>query len=224
MGLQPRSQHLGRLRPDAPRRRRPRLGDGAKGLGAPAAPAALRRRAPVADTLSRAATLTGLDKDALRTDELANIRGGAALLAAEQRSLGLPVGASTLRERGMPRSPTPPGSAQEDVAAAFADDTFAVIVSGAARRTVDGKDVSLLPTPVTPRHGATRPTRAAEEGQPRRRSTARPASTASGSRLPTRSSAPTRPTTATTTSRAARRRRRSRASSSTTPRRATTRP
>ena len=31
-----------------------------------------------------------------------------------------------------------------------ADDTFAVIASGASRRTVDGKDVSLLPAQVSP--------------------------------------------------------------------------
>ncbi|MBW8732437.1 MAG: N-acetylmuramoyl-L-alanine amidase, partial [Terrabacter sp.] len=49
----------------------------AKGLGEPSAPEA----APVADTLGRAAELTGLAEDALRTDEVANIRGGAALLA-----------------------------------------------------------------------------------------------------------------------------------------------
>ncbi|WP_404390338.1 N-acetylmuramoyl-L-alanine amidase [Humibacillus xanthopallidus] len=118
----------------------------AKGLGAPAAPAA----APVADTLSRAATLTGIDEEALRTDELANIRGGAALLAAEQRSLGLPLGSSTAPGAWYAAVAESSGSAQEDVAAAFADDTFAVIATGASRQTVDGKDVSLLPAQVSP--------------------------------------------------------------------------
>ncbi|WP_260439598.1 N-acetylmuramoyl-L-alanine amidase [Humibacillus xanthopallidus] len=121
----------------------------AKGLGGPTAPAA-GAGAPAADTLSRAATLTGLDKDALRTDELANIRGGAAVLAAEQRTLGLPVGATTSPDAWYAAVAESSGSAQEDVAAAFADDTFAVIASGAARRTVDGKDVSLLPARVSP--------------------------------------------------------------------------
>jgi hypothetical protein len=121
----------------------------AKGLGAPAAPAA-PAASPVADTLSRAATLTGIDEELLRTDELANIRGGAALLAAEQRSLGLPVGASTAPGAWYAAVADSSGSAQEDVAAAFADDTFAVIATGASRQTVDGKDVSLLPSPVSP--------------------------------------------------------------------------
>jgi hypothetical protein len=124
----------------------------AKGLGDPT-PQALGADAPVADTLGRAATLTGLDKDALRTDELANIRGGAALLAAEQRSLGLPVGVSTSPGAWYAAVADASGSVQEDVAAAFADDTFTVIVSGAARRTLDGKDVSLLPTRVSPDTG-----------------------------------------------------------------------
>ena len=118
----------------------------AKGLGAPAAPVA----APVADTLSRAATLTGIDEETLRTEELANIRGGAALLASEQRSLGLPVGASTAPGAWYAAVAESSGSAQEDVAAAFADDTFAVIATGASRQTVDGKDVSLLPAQVRP--------------------------------------------------------------------------
>ena len=51
----------------------------------------------MADTLGRAAELTGLAEDALRTDEVANIRGGAALLAATQKRLGLPAGSGHRR-------------------------------------------------------------------------------------------------------------------------------
>ena len=123
----------------------------AKGLGeaAPAA-AAAHASTPVADTLGRAARLTGLDEEALRTDELANIRGGAALLAATQSRLGLPSGAGTDPGQWYAAVADASGSAQEDVAAAFADDTYSVIASGASRRTVDGKDVSLLPSRATP--------------------------------------------------------------------------
>ncbi|GGN07126.1 amidase [Terrabacter tumescens] len=117
-----------------------------KGLGEAPAPAP----APVADTLGRAATLTGLSEDALRTDELANIRGGAALLAATQKRLGLPTGESTDAGQWFAAVADASGSAEEDVAAAFADDAYSVISSGASRRTVDGKQVSLVPSKVTP--------------------------------------------------------------------------
>ena len=46
-----------------------------------------REDAPAARSLSRAAKLTGLTAEALRSDELANARGGAALLRAEAESL-----------------------------------------------------------------------------------------------------------------------------------------
>ena len=49
----------------------------------------------VVDTLGRAAALLGLDRQALRTSDVANIRGGAALLAREQKALGLPTGSAS---------------------------------------------------------------------------------------------------------------------------------
>jgi N-acetyl-anhydromuramyl-L-alanine amidase AmpD len=120
-----------------------------KGLGDSPAPAEAEA-APVADTLSRAASLTGLDESALRTNELANIRGGAALLAATQQRLGLPTGAGSRAGDWYAAVADASGSAQEDVAGAFADDTYSVIASGASRHTVDGKDVSLPPSSATP--------------------------------------------------------------------------
>lgn len=108
---------------------------------------------PAADTLTRAAALTGLDDDELRTDELANIRGGAAILAAEQEHLGLPTGAATDPGSWYAAIADASGAAQEDAAATFADDTFSVLATGAQRHTVDGKDVSLLPTSATPEKG-----------------------------------------------------------------------
>ena len=124
------------------------LGSAAEGRGLGEAPTPAAD--PVADTLGRAATLTGLSEDALRTDELANIRGGAALLAATQKRLGLPTGESTDSGEWYAAVADASGSAEEDVAKAFADDTYSVIASGASRRTVDGKQVSLVPTAVTP--------------------------------------------------------------------------
>ncbi len=122
-----------------------------RGLGdssALAAPAA--SPAPAADTLAEAARLTGLSEDALRTDELANIRGGAALLAAEQRRLGAPTGADSAPGAWYAAVADASGSGQQDAATAFADDAYAVLGSGASRRTVDGKAMSLAPTAVTP--------------------------------------------------------------------------
>lgn len=117
-----------------------------RGLGDAPAPAP----APAADTLGRAAALTGLSKDALRTDEVANIRGGAALLAATQKRLGLPTGQGTDAGEWYAAVADASGSTEQDVASAFADDTYSVIASGASRRTIDGKQVSLLPTRVKP--------------------------------------------------------------------------
>lgn len=105
---------------------------------------------PAADTLGRAAGLLGLERDALRTDELANIRGGAALLASTQRDLGLPVGAATDAGDWYAAVAAQAGSVQAEPAAAFADDTYTVLQAGAARTTVDGKEVSLLPQAVEP--------------------------------------------------------------------------
>ena len=124
------------------------LGSAAEGRGLGDAPAPAP--APAADTLGRAATLTGLPETALRTDERANIRGGAALLAATQKRLGLPTGASTDAGQWYAAVADASGSTEQDVASAFADDAYSVIASGASRRTVDGKQVSLVPSSVTP--------------------------------------------------------------------------
>ncbi len=124
------------------------LGSAAEGRGLGDAPAPAP--APAADTLGRAATLTGLPEAALRTDERANIRGGAALLAATQKRLGLPTGASTDAGQWYAAVADASGSTEQDVAAAFADDAYSVIASGASRRTVDGKQVSLVPSSVKP--------------------------------------------------------------------------
>ena len=94
------------------------------------------------------------------------------------------------------------GSAQEDVAAAFADDAYSVIASGRLaphRRRQGGlarcpSSGAAADTAQVDRLGLRQEART---GAP---STARPGSTASGCPRPTRSSAPTPATTATTTS------------------------
>lgn len=121
-----------------------------RGLGeAPDASAASDAK-PAADTLGRAAELTGLSEDELRSDELANIRGGAALLADTQRRLGLPTGASSEAGDWYATVADASGAGEQETAAAFADDAYSAVAQGASRTTNDGKVVSLAATAVSP--------------------------------------------------------------------------
>ncbi|MFG3436724.1 N-acetylmuramoyl-L-alanine amidase [Nonomuraea sp. NPDC047897] len=92
-------------------------------------------------SLRRAARLTGLPAGQLRADPAANIRGGAALLAAYQpHPTADPAGwyQAVVRYSGA-RDPL--------TARSFADEVFAVIREGATRRTDDGFPVRLAPVP-----------------------------------------------------------------------------
>ena len=213
LGLQPWAQHVGRLRTDASRRREPRLCSRGQGPG--------RRAGSGAGTRCRHA------RPGRRPDRPAGGRpcaptraptSAAARPSSRPRRSGsaLPTGASTDAGQWYAAVADASGSTEQDVASAFADDAYAVIASGASRRTVDGKQVSLVPSSVQPQAAQVGPTRPAQEAEQRPRSTARPDSPASGSPRPTRTSAAA--TTATTTSRTGPARRRSSTSSSTTPR------
>ncbi|GGR53197.1 amidase [Streptomyces roseolus] len=106
-------------------------------------------RLPAAlETLGRAAALTGLPADRLRTDPGANIEGGAALLAAHQRSAGLPL--STDPAQWYAAVAAYAGAAEAGAARRFADDVFRLINTGESRRTDDGTVVTLRPAPVVP--------------------------------------------------------------------------
>ncbi|MFK4263337.1 N-acetylmuramoyl-L-alanine amidase [Streptomyces milbemycinicus] len=96
-------------------------------------------------TLERAAELSGLSAEALRADEAANVRGGAALLAAEQKKLGLPLSEDPADWYGAVAAYS--GSDNATAAAVFADDVFEVIRGGAARTTGSGEAVSLPAAP-----------------------------------------------------------------------------
>ncbi|MFE9995333.1 N-acetylmuramoyl-L-alanine amidase [Streptomyces avermitilis] len=96
-------------------------------------------------TLERVAGLIGVPAARLRTDADANVRGGAALLAATQRQLGEPLSAdpadwwsAVARFSGADDSAT---------AATFANDVFAVIRTGAHRTTDTGQRVTLAASP-----------------------------------------------------------------------------
>ncbi|MFF5497832.1 N-acetylmuramoyl-L-alanine amidase [Streptomyces aquilus] len=100
---------------------------------------------PALHTLRQAAELTGLSVKSLREDDTANIRGGAALLAAYEKEL---VGAT-------PADPSQWYGAvarysqakQKQAAASFADRVFRTIRSGASATTQDGQRVRLAAGP-----------------------------------------------------------------------------
>ena len=100
---------------------------------------------PALHTLGAAADLTGLSSGALREDQEANIRGGAALLASYAKDT---VG-------GTPADPGKwyaavarySGSGDERAARAFADRVFATIGDGAEEKTGDGQRLRLPAAP-----------------------------------------------------------------------------
>ena len=99
------------------------------------------------DRLGQAATLLGVDRSALRTDVATNIRGGAALLAATQRRLGLATGTTSDSAGWYAAVAALSGSSDQDAATEFADDTFAALAAGASRTTGDGQRLDLVPQP-----------------------------------------------------------------------------
>jgi hypothetical protein len=101
-------------------------------------------------TLYKASELTGLDPVALRNDATANIAGGAALLASYQRSLGLPVGASTSAADWYGAVGSYAGASDKTGASAFADDVYAILARGAARTTNTGQQIVMPALKLTP--------------------------------------------------------------------------
>ncbi|MEU6668436.1 peptidoglycan recognition family protein [Streptomyces sp. NPDC046727] len=139
-----------RLRARAPGTRKPDGGHSAPRTGAAGAlttdtagPSA--RHAVQPADLQHAARLIHTPAERLRTDAVANVRGGAALLAATQRQLGKPLSADpAVWWEAVAHYP---GTRDVTSAAAYADDVFALIRKGAHRTTAEGQDVSLPATP-----------------------------------------------------------------------------
>ncbi|WP_020520741.1 N-acetylmuramoyl-L-alanine amidase [Catelliglobosispora koreensis] len=101
-------------------------------------------------TMDKAAELTGASKEELRTETGENIRGGAAILSSYQAQLGAPTGLNSDPAAWYGAVAKYSGADTEDGAAAFADEVFATIRDGVARRTDDGSQVSLAPQAITP--------------------------------------------------------------------------
>jgi N-acetyl-anhydromuramyl-L-alanine amidase AmpD len=120
-------------------------GDPAPAAGPPGAPRPASRPSLQPAELRRAARLTGVPAKRLRTDPGANVRGGAAVLAATQRQLGkaLSVHPSDWWE-AVARYP---GSTDAATATTYANDVFELIRKGADRTTAEGQHVTLAPDP-----------------------------------------------------------------------------
>lgn len=96
---------------------------------------------PALHTLDTAAALIGAQPATLKSDESANIRGGAALLASYAR--GLDHGALPDSVAGWYGAVAEFAGTSND----FADTVFATIRSGAARHTDDGQTLTLAAEP-----------------------------------------------------------------------------
>ena len=100
--------------------------------------------------LHKAARLIGLPAEELRTDDAANVRGGAALLAATQRRLGKPLSANPADWWDAVARFS--GTSDRVSAAVYANDVFDVIRQGAHRTTDAGQRVRLSASPRVHRH------------------------------------------------------------------------
>jgi hypothetical protein len=116
-------------------------------------PAAADLSSPALRTIELAAELTDVDSGRLRTDVTQNIRGGAALLAHHQDALGVDSADPGAWYGAVARYS---GAGDTQTAAAFADEVFATIATGADRVTDDGQRVRLAPRAVTPDTGQLR--------------------------------------------------------------------
>ncbi|WP_327089784.1 N-acetylmuramoyl-L-alanine amidase [Nonomuraea sp. NBC_01738] len=96
-------------------------------------------------TMEKAAELTGESHERLRSDVAANIRGGAALLADYQKSIGAPLSSDPAEWYGAVARYS--GAQEAEAAKAFADEVYATIKSGAERVTDDGQRVNLPAVP-----------------------------------------------------------------------------
>ncbi|MGW3103794.1 N-acetylmuramoyl-L-alanine amidase [Streptomyces sp. NPDC001100] len=96
-------------------------------------------------TLTKAAELTGLPAADLRSDEVANVAGGAALLADAQKGLGEPLSADPAEWYGAIARFS--GADDTATAAAYANDVYDVIHTGEQRTTDAGQRVALAAQP-----------------------------------------------------------------------------
>ncbi|MCI9888639.1 N-acetylmuramoyl-L-alanine amidase [Micrococcales bacterium 31B] len=97
----------------------------------------------VLDTLGLAASATELTKDALRSDPAANVRGGAAVIAAKQSALGNAVGTQTDPTTWYEAVANASGFGVGATQIGFADHVMTVVRDGAAVSLPDGTELVL---------------------------------------------------------------------------------
>ncbi|MFF3871602.1 N-acetylmuramoyl-L-alanine amidase [Streptomyces sp. NPDC001978] len=97
------------------------------------------------ETLPKAAELTGIPAEELRTDPSANVAGGAALLAAAQQDLGESLSADPADWYGAVARFS--GAQDKATAATYANDVYDVLRSGEERTTDEGQRVALAAQP-----------------------------------------------------------------------------
>ena len=100
---------------------------------------------PRLKTLTKAAELTGVSAEELRTDAAANVAGGAALLAAAQKQLGEPLSDDAADWYGAVARYS--GADDTATAATYADEVFDVLRRGGQRTTDSGQQVALTAQP-----------------------------------------------------------------------------
>ncbi|MFC6065237.1 N-acetylmuramoyl-L-alanine amidase [Streptomyces ochraceiscleroticus] len=106
-------------------------------------------------TLPKAAALTGLSARELRESAAANVSGGAALLADQQRRLGLKASADPADWYAAVARYS--GASEAKSATVFADQVYDVLRDGASRTTDAGQRVTLAKSPgLTPDRAQTR--------------------------------------------------------------------
>ncbi len=122
-------------------------GDTSRPLTVPATVKVPQERALPASlkTADRAASLTGLSGEQLREDPADNVAGGAALLAADQKSLGQPLSSDPGDWFGAVARYS--GADDTATAADFAGDVFQTIRDGESRTTDSGQHVTLAAQP-----------------------------------------------------------------------------
>ncbi|WP_329332143.1 N-acetylmuramoyl-L-alanine amidase [Streptomyces sp. NBC_00663] len=121
-------------------------GDSARAALLPSAQAPTPTEFPARlTTLPKAAELTGLSAEELRTDPAANVAGGAALLANAQKKLGEPLSDDPADWYGAVARFS--GADDTATAEAYANDVYDVIRTGEERTTDAGQQVALAARP-----------------------------------------------------------------------------
>ncbi|MDP4503344.1 N-acetylmuramoyl-L-alanine amidase [Nonomuraea turcica] len=108
---------------------------------------------PKADALARAATLTGQGVAKLKSDDAANIAGGAAVLRAHADDLGVSAAARKDPAKWYQAVAKYGNASSPDVARLYADTVYDLMAEGVQATTPDGETVTVQPRAVEPERG-----------------------------------------------------------------------